>query len=102
MPVTLSEKARRTLRRLAHERKVVVQTGAAGLTDNVTAEIERALTAHELVKVRLVAADRDARTAMADAICTTTGAALVQRLGHVATLYRPDPEKPRIDLADDT
>jgi RNA-binding protein len=35
---------------------------------------------------------------MIAAICSASGAELVQRVGHVALLYRRHPEKPRIKL----
>ena len=62
------------------------------------AEIGHALNAHELLKVRLVAEDRDDRQAMIEQICETTGATFVQRVGHVATFYRPHPDKSIIVL----
>ncbi len=94
----LTEKQKRHLKALAHHRKVIVQTGAAGLTAAVLAEIGHALDAHELLKVRLVAEERDDRQAMIEQICAETGAAFVQRVGHVATFYRPYPDKPVIKL----
>lgn len=98
MTTTLTERQKRRLRSLAHARKAVVQTGAAGLTPAVLREIEAALTCHELVKVRVLAEERTTRDAMIATILSATGAALVQRIGHVATLFRRNPEKPRIEL----
>ena len=57
------------------------------------AEIDRALTAHELIKVKILGDDRDAREAIGDAICAQTDAAPVQRVGKVVVLWRPKPEK---------
>lgn len=94
----LSPKQRRHLKSLAHPLKVVVQTGAAGLTRAVLDEIDRALRAHELLKVRLVAGERREREAMIRQVCEATGAAFVQRVGHIATFYRPHPDKPVIEL----
>ena len=90
---TLNETQKRHLRRLAHPRRVIVQTGNAGLTDAVLREVELALTAHELVKIRVVMDDRKERDAAIATACVTLGAALVQRIGHVATLYRPNLDK---------
>lgn len=96
--VKLTEKQKRFLKSQAHHLKVVVQSGAAGLTPAVLAEIDSALTAHELLKVRLVAEEREDRQAMIDEICRATGAEAIQRVGHVATFYRRHPDKPRIQL----
>lgn len=94
----LTEDQKRHLRGLAHRRKPVVQLGARGLTESVLAEIERAIDHHELIKIRLNAGDHDQRVADVERICRHTGAALVQRVGNVACLYRPHPEKPGIAL----
>lgn len=89
----LTEPQKKHLRRLAHPRKVIVQTGNAGLSDAVIKEVDHALEHHELVKIRVVMDDRKARDAAISQACVTLGAALVQRIGHVATLYRANPDK---------
>lgn len=89
----LTEPQKKHLRRLAHPRKVIVQTGNAGLSDAVIKEIDHALEHHELVKIRVVMDDRKARDAAISTACATLGAELVQRIGHVATLYRANPDK---------
>lgn len=67
--------------------------GQAGLTDAVVTEIDRALTAHELIKVKILA-DRIARAEIAEAIRARTDAAQVQSVGKVVVLWRPKPEEP--------
>ena len=91
MPVSLTPRERTHLKARAHPLEPVVKVGNAGLTDQVMAEIDRALTAHELIKVRVAGADREAREAMCDAICARTDAAEVQRVGKVIVLWRPRP-----------
>jgi RNA-binding protein YhbY len=59
----------------------------------VAAELDRALTAHELIKVKVTAPDRDAREALCDEICERADAAEVQRVGKVLVLWRPRPEE---------
>lgn len=93
MPLTPPQK--RHLRRLGHDLHPLVRTGSAGLTDAVLAELERALADHELVKLRLLADDHEQRRRYLDAVLAATGAELVQRIGHVVLLYRPNPEKRR-------
>jgi len=94
----LNDKQRKYLRGLAHDLNVMLQTGAAGLTDAVIAEIDVALAAHELIKVRFVAAERSDRDTMIETTCEKLDALLIQRVGHVATLFRRNPQKPKIDL----
>ena len=85
------------LRSLAHDLKPVVRLGQNGLTDAVTRELDGALTRHELVKIKLAAADRAARDAQLEALANAVEGAVVQRIGHTATLYRANPERRRID-----
>ena len=93
MPVTLTPRERAHLKARAHALEPVVQVGNAGLTDKVAAEVERALAAHELIKVRIGGADRDTREELCDAICARADAAEVQRVGKVLVLWRPRPDQ---------
>lgn len=94
----LTDKQRKFLKGMAHDRKVIVQTGANGLTEAVMKEINAALTAHELVKIKVLAGDRDDRAAMVDRICAELDAILIQRIGHVATVFRRNPDGAKIEL----
>lgn len=88
------------LRRIGHHLQPVVTVGDGGLSDGVIAEAERALNDHELIKVRLPAADREDRSALGDALCEATGAVLVQAIGRIALIFRPadepDPKKSNV------
>ena len=66
--------------------------GAKGLTDVVIAEIDRALRAHELIKVRAGAMERDAREHAFGSICERTGAEAVQQVGKVFVLFRKNDD----------
>jgi putative YhbY family RNA-binding protein len=92
MPVSLTPRDRQRLKGRAHALEPLVRVGHAALTDGVVAEIDRALTAHELIKVRVDAPDRDAREELCAAIRARTDAAEVQRVGKVLVLFRPKPE----------
>jgi RNA-binding protein len=94
----LTEKQRRHLKGLAHALKPVIFFGQAGASDAVAAETTRALNDHELIKVRVTGMERDARDEALESLATRTDSALVGRIGHVAILYRPHPERPRIIL----
>lgn len=96
----LSERQRRHLRGLAHPLKPVVRLGAAGLTEAVARETERALGRHELIKVKAPGGDREARDTLFVALAARTASALVHRIGNVAVLYRPHPQLPRILIPD--
>lgn len=96
--MSISPAQKRFLRSQAHHLKPVVLLGQHGLTKNVIAEIDRALEAHELIKVRVTAEDRDARYAIIGSITRETGAELIHAIGHVAVLFRRNEKKPRIAL----
>jgi len=91
MPVTLTPRERAHLKGRAHALEPTVHVGHAGLTDAVAAEIDRALLAHELIKVRVGGPDREAREAVCAAIAARADAVTVQRVGKVLTLWRPRP-----------
>jgi RNA-binding protein len=93
MSEPLSTRERAHLKARAHGLSPVVQVGNTGLTENLIAEVDRALTAHELIKVRIPTDDREARVAMGDEICARTGATAVHRVGKVLILWRPRPQQ---------
>ena len=88
---------RSELRALAHKLSPVVIIGDKGLTDEVIAEIDRSLKAHELIKVRAATDDREARNAWLPAICEKVGAQAVQSIGKVFVIFRENP-KERVEV----
>jgi len=93
----LSELQKRHLKGLGHHLKPVVWVGQHGLKDSVLAEIELALDAHELIKVK-IAAEREERRQIAAAICAQTQAELIHSIGQMVILFRRNKKKPRIAL----
>ena len=92
MPISLSARERSHLKGRAHALEPRVQVGHSGMTDAVAAEVDRALTAHELIKVKILGDDRHERAEIAEAIAARTDAALVQSVGKVIVLWRPKPD----------
>ncbi len=93
MPVSLTTRERAHLKARAHALEPKVMVGHGGATPAVIAEVDRALAAHELIKVKILGDDRDAREAMGDEISAATDSAQVQRVGKVIVLWRPKPEE---------
>jgi len=91
MAPTLTSKERAHLKSRAHALEPVVHIGGSGVTDAVVAEVDRALTAHELIKVKIGGDDRAERVAVGEALCQRTDAAAVHRVGKVLILWRPRP-----------
>lgn len=96
----LSEKQKRHLKALAHPRKPVIIVGNAGITETLIKELDATLEHHELIKVRVNAIDRLEREALIRVLCEESGSQLVQRIGHIAVLYRP-AQKPQLKLPRD-
>ena len=94
MPKPLSPLERKSLKARAHALEPVVQIGADGLTPAVVREVDVALTAHELIKVRAGGDDRVSRRALLEALCEQTGASPVQHIGKVLVLWRARPVTP--------
>lgn len=79
---------KKTLKARAHSLKPLVLLGQQGLTPAVLAEIDIALNAHELIKVKVPGIERDARDEVVAQILNDTLSELVQIMGQIATLYR--------------
>ena len=91
MTPKLTARERAHLKARAHGLEPVVRTGNSDVTDALVAEVDRALTAHELIKVKVTGDDRDARVTIGDDIAARTGATVVHRVGKVLVLWRPRP-----------
>ena len=89
----LSEHQKKHLRGIGHQLKPLIMVGDAGLSESLLAEYETTLDHHELMKVRVRVGDRDARDALIEKLCTDTSAVLIQRIGNIALLYRPNLKK---------
>lgn len=84
----LNTKLKQQLKGQAHKLKPVVMLGNQGFSDAVKKELERALTDHELIKVRVASTDRDLRRQIFAEISEATGAELVQMIGSIGVFYR--------------
>lgn len=82
-------------RAIGHKLRPVVTVAGNGLSDTVLAEIDAALTRHELIKIKLAVGSREARQAVGDEIGERTGADIIQRVGNIILVLRraekPDP-----------
>ena len=94
----LTGKQRRHLRGLGHDLRPIVQIGKAGIDESLVAAVDRALTDHELVKVKLGEAAGLDRHDAAASIATKTTSEVAQVLGNMLLLYRAHPDEPTIVL----
>lgn len=97
--MNLTSKQKSYLKAQAHHLKPVVSMGQKGLTDALVLEADRALTAHELIKVRFHEVE-DLKEVVAQ-FSSRVDAELIAILGKNAILYRQHPERPRLRLPKD-
>ena len=97
-PMELSREQKKHLVSLAHSRKPVVRVGQKGVSENVVKELDGALTAHELVKVKISIGDRDERATIIDAFARECDCECVQAIGQTASFFRRNPKRPVIIL----
>ncbi|MDD3354562.1 ribosome assembly RNA-binding protein YhbY [Zoogloea sp.] len=103
--IELTPTQRRELRAKAHHLHPVVSVAGNGLTPAVLKEIDHALQAHELIKIRIYGEDRSQRDSIMETVCRELGAASVQHIGKTLVIWREKqereeavttaPEKPR-------
>ena len=91
--IQLSPAQRKEHRSEAHHLDPVVMIGGDGLTPGVEKEVDAALNAHGLIKVRVLSDDRPAREAMLAELADKLGAAPIQHIGKLLVLWRPIPPK---------
>lgn len=93
MPLSNADKKR--FRSIGHGLHPIVTIAEKGLSETVRGEIDRALSQHELIKVKVVGADREQKAELVKTLQKDFSAECVQQIGHVVLLYRaakePDP-----------
>lgn len=94
--MSLTPEQKKQFRTLGHKLNPIVTVAGNGLTENIQLEVDRALEDHELIKVKLVVGDRDAKKEMIRQLCAIVEATLVQEIGNIALIYRaadkPNPK----------
>ena len=85
---SISKQKKQSLKQQSHHLEPVVLLGTKGLTDSVHREIEVALEAHELIKIKLSGKDKAEKQQLTETICNKHNATLIMQIGHVITVYR--------------
>jgi RNA-binding protein len=97
--LTIAE--RKVHRAEAHHLSPVVMIGNDGLTPGVMKEVDAALNAHGLIKIRVLGDDRAQREAMYQSLADDLGAAPIQHIGKLLVLWRPKAAKEKTAAADE-
>ena len=98
--IQLTPAQRKEHRSAAHHLAPVVMIGNDGLTAAVEKEVNLALSAHGLIKVRVFSDDRTSRDAMLVSLADSLGAAPIQHIGKLLVLWRPVPPKEKVERDD--
>ncbi len=98
--IQLTPAQRKEHRSSAHHLDPVVMIGGDGLTPAVTKEIDNALKAHGLIKVRVFSDERATREAFFTQLADELGAAPIQHIGKLLVLWRPIPPKEKAERDD--
>ncbi|MCF6345535.1 MAG: ribosome assembly RNA-binding protein YhbY [Thiomicrorhabdus sp.] len=91
-PEKLSNNQKKYLRGIAHGLNPMIMIGANGVTESLMEELEGTLSHHEILKIKIAAADRDERQKITERILNETGALLVQAVGKTCIIYRQNEE----------
>lgn len=95
----ISPARRRDLRAQAHHLNPVVSIAGKGLSQTVLKEIDSALKAHELIKIRVYGDDREVRAAYLAEICDQLDCTAIQNIGKLLVVFRPNPELHKAPVA---
>ncbi|MBC8056114.1 MAG: YhbY family RNA-binding protein [Rhizobiales bacterium] len=95
--IQLTPAQRKEHRAEAHHLDPVVMIGSDGLTPAVQKEIDAALNAHGLIKVRVFSDERATRDTIFATLVDALGAAPIQHIGKLLVLWRPMPPKEKVE-----
>ena len=91
--ITLTGKQKRQLRALANTIDAQIQIGKNEITDNLIETIDKALTAHELIKISVLKSVDSPLLEIALDVSSATNSTIVQTIGRVIVLYRQNLKK---------
>jgi len=95
--IQLTPAQRKEKRSEAHHLDPVVMIGGDGLTPAVQKEVDAALNAHGLIKVRVFSDERATRETIFASLADGLGAAPIQHIGKLLVLWRPMPPKEKVE-----
>ncbi|WP_227431091.1 YhbY family RNA-binding protein [Psychrobacter sp. I-STPA6b] len=88
---TLDNAELRRLKGIGHALKPIVMIGNNGITESLLQEVERALTDHELIKVKMPAGSKQERDALGNELAQATQSQLIHSIGRMALLLKSNP-----------
>ena len=89
----MTGKERAEFRKQANSLVAIQQVGHNGIGDELIKNVDAALTARELIKLRVLETCPHTAREAADLLAEATGAEVIQVIGYRFVLYRFNPEK---------
>lgn len=90
----LTSKQRANLRAQANKLETILQVGKSGVGDALVKQVDDALTAREMVKLRALETAPELARGTAEQLAQLTGSEVVQVIGTRFILYRRNPKNP--------
>ncbi|MBE5883358.1 MAG: ribosome assembly RNA-binding protein YhbY [Lachnospiraceae bacterium] len=94
----MTSKQRAYLKSLASNLDPIFHVGKSSLTPELTAAIGEAFNNNELIKVAVLKNCMDDPRIIAEAVAERTHSQVVQVIGKKIVLYKPNKDKPKIEL----
>ncbi|MGL4772465.1 MAG: ribosome assembly RNA-binding protein YhbY [Clostridium sp.] len=94
----LTSKQRAYLRSLANNMDPIFQVGKNGVEDTFLKQVEEALEARELIKIKVLENSGLTAREASDIICEEVGCDGVQAIGSKLVLFKQSSKKPKIEL----
>lgn len=93
----LTSKQRANLRSHANTMDTILQVGKGGINEALEKQVDDALTAREMIKLRALETAPVSVREAAQALAEKAGAEVIQVIGTRFVLYRRNPKKPIYD-----
>lgn len=94
----MTSKQRAYLKSLASNLNPIFQIGKASLTPELTEAVSESFHNNELIKISVLKNCMDDPREIAETVAARTNSQVVQVIGKKIVLYKPDKEKPKIEL----
>lgn len=93
----MTSKKRAKLRAMANGLRTIVHIGKGGVTENIVAQADGALSARQLIKLRVLETSPLSAREAAEAMALATESETVQVIGTRFSLYREDAKNPLLE-----
>lgn len=94
----ITTKQRSYLRSLANNMDPIFQVGKAGIEENFLTQIDQALEARELIKIKALNNSGITAREASEIICEELGCEGIQAIGSKLVIYRKSTKNPKIEL----